>query len=787
MKKVLCVLIVFIIYFTIFPTSGFSSLNDDVVNSTQQYNLRNSVLNLDRVVVRLYYDDNFFIPKNSDVLGGYPGEYIDVLIDESEIFRLNKYNLSYSIINYNYDDFKLSTVDNYHTISEMENILVNLNNNFSNISRLFSLGQTYEGRDIWCLEISDNPGVDEGEPGVLFTGVHHAREWPTMEICLKIANELTSNYGVDENISNIVDNRRIWIVVCVNPDGYYYDHDLYNGNRWWRKNRFYFPEFGTYGVDLNRNYAGSSNGDILGMWGSTGMSHNPSNELFCGINPFTEIETQSIRNLIIDNDICAVISWHTYGELVMWPWGYSEDVQAPDDNYLSEVGAGIAIRITSQDGNGIYTPTQAAGLYPTTGDTVDWVYGYGHYVVGRQIFPFTIEACDSFHPSPEFLEQVCKENYDGALYLLQEADNISKLIPRVMPPEIESTSFSDDGNYVIKWVEKNPEANVEYFQIDELDEFEIIYDDSGNESELWDIQGFSITDDDSYSGGNSYRSHILDNTVSSMTTVYSMPISYDTSISFWCKFDIEEYYDMAFFEVSRDGRFYDVIDTFTGTSDDWLFKSYRLDEYKDESIFIRFRYSTDENTHGDGFFVDDIMPIPKFGKITVLSDFETDDSFEILGKDDGIYFYRVRGFNSEYGWGDFSTINRIVVGYEFNEPPTIPVIDGKVNGNSEEEYEYSFVSNDFEGSNIFYYIDWGDGQIEEWIGPYESGEKIYLNHTWSERGDYVLRAKSKDDLDVESYWGILEISMPYNKNLNNKIINIFFNKIFYSFPFLFNL
>ena len=151
-----------------------------------------------------------------------------------------------------------------------------------------------------------------------------------MEICLNIADELTSNYGFDENITNIIDNRRIWIVVCVNPDGYYYDHDLFSGNRLWRKNRFYFPEFGTYGVDLNRNYAGSSNGDDLGIWGSTGMSHNPSNELFCGLKQFSEVETRAIRDLIINNEICAVISWHTYGELVMWPWGYSEDVQAPD-------------------------------------------------------------------------------------------------------------------------------------------------------------------------------------------------------------------------------------------------------------------------------------------------------------------------------------------------------------------------------------------------------------------------------------------------------------------------
>jgi hypothetical protein len=746
--------------------------------------INNNDLLSNGIVVRIHYEtDNIYMPKNSDILGGSPGEYVDFLITKSELIKLSEDNLTYSIVDFDYYVSNALAADDYHTFLEMEQILIDINENYSDITRLFSIGSSYEDREIWCLEISDNPGIEEGEPGVLFTGVHHAREWPTMEICLNVADELTSNYGFDDNITNIVNNRRIWIVVCVNPDGYYYDHDLHNGNRWWRKNRFYFPEFGTYGVDLNRNYAGSCNGDDLGMWGSTGMSHNPSNELFCGINQFTESESQAIRNLIIENDICAAISWHTHGELVMWPWGYSKNIQAPDDNYLSQVGTEIALRITTQDGNGIYTATQAAGLYPTTGDTVDWVYGYGHYVLGRQIFPFTIEACDSFHPTPDVLEQVCAENYEGALYLLEEAENISNLIPRVMPPIINDLSFSDDGNYIINWTEKNPDANVEYFQIDELGELEIILDDCEDESELWNFEEFAISDSASYSGEKSYQSHVLDDKVSSMTTVYPLPISYDTSISFWCKFDIEEYYDMAFFEVSKDGRLYDVIDTYTGVSDDWVFKNYRLDEYQGESIYLRFRYSTDENTHGNGFYVDEIFPIAYFGETIVLSDSLNDDSFEISDKSDGIYFYRVRGYNSEYGWGDFSTFERIVVGFEYNEPPTIPDIDGSITGKVEDEYEYSFASIDPEGGFISYFIEWGDGEIEEWIGPYQSGEIIFLNHTWIEKGDYILRAKSRDNFDVESYWGTLEISMPNSNQFDDNLIKIFIGRITGFFPF----
>jgi len=614
-------------------------------------------------------------------------------------------------------------------------------------------------------------------------GVHHAREWPTMEICLNIADQLTSNYGVSDNITDLVNNRRIWIVSCVNPDGYYYDHDLYDGDEWWRKNRHYFPDFDTYGVDLNRNYAGSCNGDDFGMWGSNGMSHNPDNDLFCGLNIFSESETHAIRDLIVENDICAVISWHTYGELVMWPWGYSSDDITPNDEYLSQIGSGIALRIANQDEDGTYTPTQAAGLYPTTGDTCDWVYGYGHYVLGRQIFPFTIEACESFHPSADVLEQVCKENYEGALYLLEVAENISKLTPRVMPPIINNIQFSEDVDYIINFAENNPEANVEYFQLDELEEFEMVFDDSENENGLWSFEGFNIAGNEYYSGENSYQSHRLDNQVSSMKTIYPLPIFDDTSISFWCMFDIEDYYDMAFFEVSRDGRLYDVIDTFTGDSQGWIFKNYNLDGYDGESIFIRFRYSTDENTHGDGFYVDDISPIANFRNVTILSEYLIDNFYEISNKSDGIYYYRIRGFNSDYGWGDFSTLKLVVNQFDYNKPPTSPSITGKINGNFGEEHEYSFVSDDPEDSNVLYYIDWGDGDIEEWIGPYESGELIFLNHIWNEKGDYVLRAKSKDNSDIESYWGTLEISMPLNVFSNNRFLK-FIMRFIDNFPFL---
>jgi hypothetical protein len=200
-----------ILFLTILPASGITRNNMEKSLFKIENNFYNDIFS-NRMIIRIYnQNNNISIPRNSNILGGSTGKYIDVLMTKSELKKVIDDSISYSIIDYDYYGLN-EYAEKYHSLSEMEQFLFETNDNFSNITRLFSIGLSYEGRDIWCLEISDNPGVNEGEPGVLFTGVHHAREWPTLEICLNIINQLTSSYGFDENITNIVNSRRIWIV-----------------------------------------------------------------------------------------------------------------------------------------------------------------------------------------------------------------------------------------------------------------------------------------------------------------------------------------------------------------------------------------------------------------------------------------------------------------------------------------------------------------------------------------------------------------------------------------------
>lgn len=278
-------------------------------------------------------------------------------------------------------------VYSYRDYSQIRDLLILTAASYPDIVALHDIGDSWEktvglsDRDILAVKISDRVHEDEDEPEFLLMALHHAREWPTSETAVEVILHLTSNYGSDPRVSWLVDNREIWIVPVVNPDGL--DYALYVDDMW-RKNRRDNLD-GTFGVDLNRNYNGSENGDPLGAWGGAGSSHITSSIVYCGSAPFSEPETQAIRDLVRARDFEVAFDFHTYGGDVMWPWGYTWDT-TPDDAYLVDIGQQLAAL------NG-YDAAQSIDLYATTGDSIDWLYG------GADIFPFLFEmGSREFHP-----------------------------------------------------------------------------------------------------------------------------------------------------------------------------------------------------------------------------------------------------------------------------------------------------------------------------------------------------------------------------------------------------
>ncbi|MEM4160641.1 MAG: M14 family zinc carboxypeptidase, partial [Thermoplasmata archaeon] len=344
---------------------------------------------------------------------------------------------------------RLRPVNGYHTYAEITSILQGIAANHSSIAKLWSIGTSWEGRNLWCLKISDNVDLNEtDEPDIAFYGLHHAREWISAEVPLYLAQYLVDNYNIDPRATYLVNNREIYIIPVVNPDGLEYSQAGHD----WRKNRRNNGD-GTYGVDLNRNYNGSQNGDPNGAWGGAGASHTTSSETYCGPSAFSEPETQAIRDFVIslheqNNQLAISISYHSYGEVVYYPWGYayspehggSPVVTTPDVAYQKKIAQDIASRITSQSGSGTYDPMQSGDAYLTTGDTDDWTYGYSKYVWGTPTFPFTIELGTSFQPPASAITQICQANLEGALYAIWRASDLYFEAPTIQHTPLQNTS-----------------------------------------------------------------------------------------------------------------------------------------------------------------------------------------------------------------------------------------------------------------------------------------------------------------------------------------------------------
>ncbi|MEZ4597414.1 MAG: M14 family metallopeptidase [Chloroflexota bacterium] len=305
----------------------------------------------------------------------------------------------------------------YHDYAETYRLLRAIEAEHPDIVRVFRIGRSYQGRGIWAAEVSDDPGKDEGEPEVMFDGLHHAREHLTVEMSLYVLRMLVAHYGEDTDlgrrVTRIVDGRRIWIIPMVNPDGLQYD---LTGDpfRQWRKNRQPNGRGKPIGTDLNRNY------DYA--WGRAPT--DPASQNYRGRRPFSAPETRAIRDFVLSRRvggrqrIRAHISFHTAGEYVLWPYGHTyrdvpPDMTRVDQRTLAAMGRHMAAT------NG-YRPRQSSDMYPTYGDEIDWLYGT------QRIFSYTFEmfprtGSSRTHVPDERIARETKRNREAVLYLMEMA------------------------------------------------------------------------------------------------------------------------------------------------------------------------------------------------------------------------------------------------------------------------------------------------------------------------------------------------------------------------------
>jgi len=226
---------------------------------------------------------------------------------------------------------------------------------------LDSVGASNEGRPILAVKIG---AADDaaGRPNVLFMATHHAREWISTAIAMKLIRWLADSALV------LVAAHDVWVIPVENPDGYQY---TFTADRYWRKNRRLNAN-GSYGVDPNRNYPGFWGVDEAG---SSGLQYA---ETYRGTSPASEPETQAVMAFHAAHPPVLSVSYHSYGGLVLYPWGFRAGELPPDlPRFQALAGTDLApavidgVPASSIDH---YHPGPGWNLYTTNGEYTDWAY-----------------------------------------------------------------------------------------------------------------------------------------------------------------------------------------------------------------------------------------------------------------------------------------------------------------------------------------------------------------------------------------------------------------------------
>ena len=338
-------------------------------------------------------------------------------------------------------DFENGSMGGYFTFDEIIEFIDELSSECSDIiSEKISIGQSLEGRDIWMVRVSDNPNLEEGEPEVLYTGLHHSREPMSYMNLLYFMNYLCENYSTDMGIQNLVNNRELYFVPAVNPDGLIYNQSYApNGGGLQRKNVLETCAINNNddswdGVDLNRNYGF--------QWGhdNEGSSSNGCDQTYRGNSPFSEPETVAIKNLVESHDFKIALNYHSYSNILIYPFGWDYNLIPPEEDY--EVFIEYGQEMTQFNGYEIGTGPEL--LYPVNGEACDWMYGeHGVIAYTPEIGSFM----DGFWPQTDRIIPLAEENLHPNKFVATAAGPMYKFNAQLNegPYEVGS-SYSVDLN-----------------------------------------------------------------------------------------------------------------------------------------------------------------------------------------------------------------------------------------------------------------------------------------------------------------------------------------------------
>ena len=629
-----------------------------------------------------------------------PGLYFETVLNESEISMLQKSGVPYEILIDDMDTYQKNlpkmteseiqdamkyseeVYDVSHNIygtlrnmgyikySEMVDRLDSMRAEYPNlVSVKWSIGNSIENREMWVVRITKNPDAPTGRPEVFLHAVTHAREPMGLSQEVYFVYWLLENYNIDPIATYILNNREIYWLPVLNPDGYVFNETYSAGN--WRCNKHLLspPSLQCGPVDLNRNFG------LYQFWNSTnnGSSTNQcygGSGTYRGTAPFSEIESQNVMNFVNSRNFQAGLGAHTHGNDLLKPWAWCDPTPTPDDYKFNEYLADMTVYNHYITG----TPHGALGYY-VRGCTDDWYYEDSVHANHHIIF-MTPETGTAFWPQQSEILPDCEDmlwpnqyicliagpyvnpvskafnqpNYNpgqsGTFKLvfrnkgLLAANNVkAQMIPwnsYVTIPTQQYTysslaSFATDSATFNFTLAANAPVNCAIpttlnLKIDTSTVYtETVYiyvgngtitlnDDAENGIGNWTTQGsWSLHTDSYHSPTHSFAYAPYPNnanyslTLTTPINAQSAPVCY---LSFWNRVSLETGWDFGYVEVSsNNGSSWQQVATYTGTNNlTWTEQTFDITEYVNAAaqLKIRFRITSDGNTLGQGWWVDDI-------------------------------------------------------------------------------------------------------------------------------------------------------------------------------------
>jgi hypothetical protein len=311
------------------------------------------------------YAEIMVAPEHVDKVIAFLGDYkikpqlqvanVRTLVDESMKEIMASSHQTYS------RDPSTFPLNQYHSVADINAFVQDVATTYSSCVTLNTMGKSLQNRDMLYLKIG-NPSGQTKRAVFIDAGIH-AREWIAPATAVYVIYQLAS--GCSSTYKTLLDAIDIYVAPSVNPDGYEYSR---SNDRMWRKTRS-GPRQGCYGVDPNRNWSFH--------WGESGTSNSPCSEIYLGPSAFSEIECVNLRRVLDSLVPTAYLTLHSYGEDMIYPWGYATHTYPPDVAELRALGVQAGAAIQAVHGTSYIIDNSADSLYPAAGASDDYSKSIG--------------------------------------------------------------------------------------------------------------------------------------------------------------------------------------------------------------------------------------------------------------------------------------------------------------------------------------------------------------------------------------------------------------------------